>query len=145
MIANGAVIHALAGLLTASYAEDLTSGEADMMRAAAVAGRDEHDAMRAEIERLRALIPTCERGPKASDAEIQDLKNRLWAAETALALVPAEIDLRLEKLAESADREARICKKLLADTKKQIHRGGVIIAEQMAREIRAAQHKGKSE
>ncbi len=49
MIPNGAVIHALAGLLTSSYAEHLPTAEADMMRAAAVAARDEHNAMRDRI------------------------------------------------------------------------------------------------
>ena len=52
MIANGATIHALAGLLTASYAEHLPPEEADMMRAAAVRARDEHDAMRDRIVTL---------------------------------------------------------------------------------------------
>lgn len=53
---NGAVIHALAGLLTASYAEDLAEREADSMRAAAVAARDEHDAMRADNDRAKELL-----------------------------------------------------------------------------------------
>ena len=50
---TGATIHALAGLLTASYAEHLPTREADMMRAAAVAARDEHDAMRDRIVTLK--------------------------------------------------------------------------------------------
>ena len=54
MIADGMVIHALARLLTASYADGLTVTEADSMRATAALARAEHDAMRDRLVALEA-------------------------------------------------------------------------------------------
>jgi hypothetical protein len=76
------------------------------------AARAEVEAVRAENTRLRALIPTCTRGPKACDAEIAELKEKLAAARSDLARVTAERDEAVAKASdeaflEYADRHAK--------------------------------------
>jgi hypothetical protein len=39
--------------------------------------KEERKQLRTEIRRLRRIIPTCERGPKACDAEIESLRSAL--------------------------------------------------------------------
>lgn len=61
------------------------------------------DADKLEVERLRALIPTCDRGPKACDAEIAQLKLERDAYKKA----KHEADERLMLAADDIDRMKR--------------------------------------
>lgn len=48
--------------------------------------------LRSEIARLRAIIPTCERGPKACDAELADLRSERDRLREGLNLILAVSD-----------------------------------------------------
>ncbi len=61
-------------LTPSEVTEFLSKSEVGVLRAEVVRLVDELEAARAEVERLRAILPRCDLGPKACDARIAELE-----------------------------------------------------------------------